>query len=127
MKHKSCNQRHSTVDKTNEMIKEWGISYTSFCWWHAPKNHGLTIAMSMAFKIYNLCAEGVVYNKLNLDNTIDSLEFRHVLKCQMCEYYAKKQQCTGIELLQNTAHLPCHNQYKSNDAKNINFVGQSIR
>ncbi len=47
---------YGRVGKIDQFLKEWGINYVTWRWWHAPKNHALAIACVMAFQMYVDCA-----------------------------------------------------------------------
>ena len=51
---------YSAVDKIDQMLLEWNLKYVTWKWWHAPLRHGKAIAMSMAYSLHKLCAEGDV-------------------------------------------------------------------
>ena len=51
---------YSAVDKIDQMLLYWNVSYMSWKWWHAPTSHGKAIAMSIAYSLYLQCAEGGV-------------------------------------------------------------------
>jgi hypothetical protein len=48
------------VDKIDQMLLGWDLSYRSWRWWHAPTRHAKAIAMNMAYFLYLQCAEGTV-------------------------------------------------------------------
>jgi hypothetical protein len=42
-------KNYSAVDKIDQMLLHWDLSYRSWRWWHAPTRHVQAIAMSMAY------------------------------------------------------------------------------
>ncbi len=45
-------KNYSAVDKIDQMLLHWDLSYRSWRWWHAPTRHAKAIAMSMAYSLY---------------------------------------------------------------------------
>ncbi len=53
-------KNYSAVDKIDQMLLGWDLTYRSWRWWHAPTRHAKAIAMSMAYSLYLQCAKGTV-------------------------------------------------------------------
>ena len=53
-------KNYSAVDKIDQMLLGWDVTYKSWKWWHAPMRPGKAIALSMAYQLYLQCAEGGV-------------------------------------------------------------------
>jgi hypothetical protein len=53
-------ENYSAVDKINQMLLGWHLTYRSWRWWHAPTRHAKAIAMSMAYSLYLQCSKGTV-------------------------------------------------------------------
>ncbi len=53
-------KNYSVVDKIEQMLLGWNLSYRSWRWWHASTRHAKAIAMSMAYSLYLHCAKGTV-------------------------------------------------------------------
>jgi hypothetical protein len=53
-------KNYSAVDKIDQMLLGWDLSYRSWRWGHAPTRHAKAIAMSMAYSLYLQCAKGTV-------------------------------------------------------------------
>jgi hypothetical protein len=51
-------KKYSAVDKIDQILLGWDLTYRSWRWWHAPTRHAKAIAMSMAYSLYLQCAEG---------------------------------------------------------------------
>ena len=49
-------KNYSAVDKIDQMLLGWDLTYRSWWWWHAPTRHAKAIAMSMAYSLYLQCA-----------------------------------------------------------------------
>ncbi len=49
-------KNYSAVDKIDQMLLGWDLTYRSWRWWHAPTRHAKAIAMSMAYSLYLQCA-----------------------------------------------------------------------
>ena len=39
------------VDKLDQMLKDWGLRYVTWRWWHALLAHGQAIAYTQAWKM----------------------------------------------------------------------------
>ena len=53
-------KNYIAVDKIDQKLLEWDLTYRSWRWRHAPTRHAKAIAMSMANSLYLQCAEGTV-------------------------------------------------------------------
>ncbi len=53
-------KNYSAVEKIDQMLLGWDLTYRSWRWWHAPTRHAKAIAMSVAYSLYLQCAEGTV-------------------------------------------------------------------
>jgi hypothetical protein len=53
-------KNYSAIDKIDQMLLGWDLSYRSWRWWHAPTRHAKAFAMSMAYSLYLQCAKGTV-------------------------------------------------------------------
>ncbi len=53
-------KNYSAVDKIDQMLLGWDLTYRSWQWGHAPARHAKAIAMSMAYSLYLQCAKGTV-------------------------------------------------------------------
>ncbi len=49
-------KNYSVVDKIDQMLLGWNLTYRSWRWWHAPTRHAKVIAMSMAYSFYLQCS-----------------------------------------------------------------------
>jgi hypothetical protein len=50
-------KNYSAIDKIDQTLLGWNLSYRSWRWWHAPTRHAKAIAMSMAYSLYLQCLE----------------------------------------------------------------------
>jgi hypothetical protein len=53
-------KNYSAVDKIDQILLGWDLTYRSWRWWHAPARHVKAIAMSMAYSLYLQCSEDTV-------------------------------------------------------------------
>jgi hypothetical protein len=51
---------YSAVDKIDQTLLGWDLTYRSWRWWHAPTRHVKAFAMSMGYSLYLQCSEGGV-------------------------------------------------------------------
>jgi hypothetical protein len=53
-------KNYSAVDKIDQMLLVWDLTYRSWRWWHASTGHAKDITMSVAYSLYLQCAKGTV-------------------------------------------------------------------
>jgi hypothetical protein len=53
-------KNYSAVDKNDQMLLGWDLTYRSWRWWHGPTRHAKATAMSMSYSLYLQCSEGTV-------------------------------------------------------------------
>ncbi len=58
--HKTYVKNYSAVDKIDQTLLGWELTYRSWRWWHAPTRHAEAIAMSMTYSLYLQCAKGTM-------------------------------------------------------------------
>ena len=93
------------VDKIDQLLKEWGIQYVTWRWWHAPKNHALAITCVMAFQMYEDCASGEVDPDWKVDKPLTHDDFRQKLGEQMCKYTAADRMYPGDQFCHKFTRL----------------------
>ena len=97
-----CNARelylknYSAVDKIDQALINWRVTYRSWRWWHAPMRHGKAIAMSMAYRLYLQCAEGGVDPEWKV-RPVSGPAFKHRMSLQMVTYKARDMRYPGDE------------------------------
>jgi hypothetical protein len=97
-----CNARelylknYSAVDKMDQALINWRVTYRSWRWWHAPMRHGKAIAMSMAYQLYLQCAEGGVDQDWKVPPVSGPL-FKKKMSFQMVNYRARNMHYPGDE------------------------------
>ena len=102
-----CNARdlylknYSAVDKIDQALINWRVTYRSWRWWHAPMRHGKAIAMSMAYQIYLQCAEGGVDPEWKV-RPVSGPMFKHKMSLQMVTYKAKNLRYPGDEKMRGS-------------------------
>ena len=95
-----CNARelylknYSAVDKIDQALINWRVTYRSWRWWHAPMRHGKAIAMSMAYQLYLQCAEGGVDPDWKVPPLSGRL-FKKKMSYQMVNYRARNTHHPG--------------------------------
>ncbi len=78
-------KNYSAVDKIDQMLLRWDVTYRSWRWWHAPTRHAKAIAMSMAYFLYLQCAEGTVDPEWKV-TPVSGPRFRQRMSLQMVQY-----------------------------------------
>lgn len=93
------------VDKIDQMLKEWGLDYITWRWWHAPMRHAKSLTYVMVYQMYVDCASGEVDPDWKLEKPMTHGEFRQKLGEQMCKYsaanllYPGDERCTSYTRL----------------------------
>ena len=87
------------VDSLDHMIKNCAIRFISWKYWHAPYNHGHSIAITAAYDIYNYCCDGLADPSWALpkNDRMSFREFRMLLSEQMLKYHPKNGLLPGDE------------------------------
>jgi hypothetical protein len=102
-----CNARdlylknYSAVDKIDQALINWRVTYRSWRWWHAPMRHGKAIAMSMAYQIYLQCAEGGVDPEWKV-RPVSGPMFKQRMSLQMVTYKARNVRYPGDEKMRGS-------------------------
>lgn len=96
---------YGTVDRIDQMLKEWGINYITWRWWHAPMRHGKGLALSMAYQMYSECAAGDLNPLWKVDKPMRPPEFAQRIAEQMCNYRAKHNAYPGDKGLRNSTKV----------------------
>jgi hypothetical protein len=92
--HETYLKTYSAVDKIDQMLLGWDVTCKSRRWWHAPTRHAKAIAMSMAYYLYQHCAEGSV----DLDWKVVAVsgpKFRQKMSLQMVQYRPSEMKYPG--------------------------------
>jgi hypothetical protein len=78
-------KNYSVVDKIDQMLLGWDLTYRSWQWRHAPTRHGKAIAMSMAYSLYLQCAKGTVDPEWKV-TPISETRFWQKMSLQIVQY-----------------------------------------
>ena len=95
---------YSAVNKIDQMLLNWNVSYHSWKWWHAPAMHAKAIAMSMAYSLYVQCAEGGVDPEWET-TPVSATKFRHRLSSQMVNYKASNLMYPGDDKMRGATQM----------------------
>ena len=87
-------KNYSAVDKIDQMLLGWDVTYKSWRWWHAPTRHAKAIAMSMAYSLYLHCAEGSVDPDWKVV-AVSGPKFRQKMSLQMVQYRPSEMKYPG--------------------------------
>jgi hypothetical protein len=94
-------KNYSAVDKIDQMLLGWDLSYKTWRWWHAPTRHAKAIAMSMAYSLYLHCAEGTVDPEWKV-TPLSGPKFCQKMSLQMVQYRSSDLRYPGDDKLRNT-------------------------
>ena len=93
---------YSSVDSVDHLLKNWSCSYVNWKWYHSPIRHAKALAATMAFFMYQECAEGNLDEDWKIENPMKMKRFRKKLGRQMCEYRPWHLRYPGDEYLRGT-------------------------
>ena len=105
-------ENYSAVDKIDQMLLHWDLSYWSWRWWHAPTRHAKAIAMSMAYSLYLQCAKGTVDPEWKV-TPVSGPRFCQRMSLQMVQY-----KCSNL-------HYPVDEKMRKNTQMNKKKHGTS--
>jgi hypothetical protein len=100
-----CNallKNYSAVDKIDQMLLGWDLSYRSWSWWHASTRHAKAIAMSMVYSLYLQCAKGTVDPEWKVTSVSGPRFWQRIslqmvqYKCSNLHYPGDKKRCARI-------------------------------
>jgi hypothetical protein len=98
---------YNGIDVLDHLIKNAGLFYQTWKYWHVPKNHALAIAIAVAYDMYSLeCAEGLLDTDWKVDEPVGSWEFQNILAKQMLAYSPKKCVYPGDEKVRANTSVP---------------------
>ncbi len=95
-------KNYSSVDKIDQMLLGWDLTYRSWMWWHAPTRHAKAIAMSMAYSLYLQCAEVLQEWKVT---PVSGPRFRQRMSLQMVQYKCSNLHYPGDEKMSKNAQM----------------------
>ncbi len=78
-------KNYSAVDKIDQMLLGWDLTYRSLRWLLAPTRHAKAIAMSMAYSLYLQCAKGTVDPEWKV-TPVSGPRFWQRMSLQMVQY-----------------------------------------
>lgn len=89
------------VDNTDHMIKNTGLRYITWKYWHAPYNHAKAMGIIAAYDMYNECCDGLLDPswKVEEKDRMTFTIFRQRLGQQMLEYDPRKRSYPGDDQL----------------------------
>ncbi len=100
----TCLKNYSLVDKIDQMLFGWDLTYRSWRWWYAPTRHEKEIAISMAYSLYLQCAEGTVDPEWKV-TPVSGPRFWQRMSLQMVQYKCSNLQYPGDEKMRNTTQM----------------------
>jgi hypothetical protein len=101
-------KNYSAVDKIDQMLLGWDLSYRSWRWWHAPTRHAKAIAMSMAYSLYLQCAEGTVDPEWKV-TPVSGPRFWQRMSLQMVQYKCSDLHYSGDEKMRKNSQMKKRN------------------
>ncbi len=92
------------VDKIDQMLLGWDLTYRWWRWWHAPTRHAKAIAMSMAYSLYLQCLEGTVDPEWKV-TSVSGPRFWQRMALQMVQYKSSNLQYPGDEKMRKNTQM----------------------
>jgi len=86
---------YGTIDTIDSMIKRCHVGYRSRKYWHSAMNHGLSLAVVVAYDMYKEAASGTLCEEWKVERPMDFHQFRDRLSGQMLAYAPTKRQYPG--------------------------------
>ena len=90
---------YSAVDSVDHLIRNVGLLYCLWKWWHAPMRLAKSLAMVQAYFMYLECAEGNLDPSWKLEDPVGFKEFRFRAGTQMCQYKTSNCDYAGDQLM----------------------------
>ncbi len=105
-------KNHSAVDKIDQMLLGWDLTYRSWRWWHAPTRHAKAIAMSMAYSLYLQCANGTVDPEWKV-TPVSGPRFWQRMSLRMVQYKCSNLHYPGDEKMRKNTQMNMKKREKS--------------
>ena len=58
---------YCTIDIADHLLKNAAIFYRTWKYWHAPKTHSISIAIVIAYSLYEECCDGELDGEWKID------------------------------------------------------------
>ncbi len=100
----TCLKNYSAVDKIDQMLLGWDLTYRSWRWWHAPTRHAKAIAMSMAYSLYLQCAKSTVDLEWKV-TPVSGPRFSQRMSLQMVQYKCSNLHYLGDEKMRKNTQM----------------------
>ncbi len=97
-------KKYSAVNKIDQMLLGWDLTFRSWRWWHAPTRHAKAIAMSMAYSLYHQCAKGTVDPEWKV-TTVSGPRFWQRMSLQMVQYKCSNLHYPGNEKMRKNTQM----------------------
>ncbi len=97
-------KKYIAVDKIDQMLLGWDLTYRSWRWWHGPTRHAEAIAMSMAYSLYLQCAEGTLDPEWKV-TPVSGPRFWQKMSIQMAQYKCSNLQYPGDKKMRKNTQM----------------------
>jgi hypothetical protein len=97
-------KNYTAVDKIDQMLLGWDLTYRSWRWWHAPTRHSKAIDMSIAYSLYLQCAKGTVDPDWKA-TPVSGPRFQQKMSLQMVQYKSSNFQYPGDEKMRKDTQM----------------------
>jgi hypothetical protein len=97
-------KNYSAVDKIDQMLLGWDLTYRSWRRWHAPTRHAKTIAMGMAYSLYLQFDEGTVDPEWKV-RPVSGPRFWQRMSLKMVQYKCSNLHYPEDEKMRNTTQM----------------------
>ena len=97
---------YNGVDVLDHLLQNARLFYRTWKYWHAPKNHALSIAIAVAHDIYLEVCEGNIEAEWRVEKPVSRWEFQNKLAEQALTYSPKKNLYPGDSRLRANTVIP---------------------
>ena len=117
---------YGAIDRIDHYIKNTGLYYRSWKYWHAAANHAKALAIAVAYDIYREIAEGNLDPLWEVDNPVDYWTFRDKLSLGMLHYSPKNRQYPGDSKMRIATQQHASNRSVASSASSRSSPANSV-
>lgn len=97
---------YNGIDVLDHLLQNARLFYRTWKYWHAPKNHALSIVVAVAYDIYLEVCEGKIEAAWKVEKPVSRWEFQNKLAEQALTYSPKKNLYPGDSKLRANTVIP---------------------
>jgi hypothetical protein len=93
------------IDTIDHLIKNCKMGYRCWKYWHSPMNHAKSLAVVVAYSMYQECCEGHLNPNWKIAKPLTFWEFREILSVQMLSYNPQACKYPGDEKMRAVTRM----------------------